>query len=75
MCPENEFGRLLFRPRVAVSDTSVVTFLMDFGDAGEVGGVGGRFFGAIRGFEVESILKVTSGVLLGDKESVKVPEG
>jgi len=75
MRPEDKFGRLLFGPRIAVSNTSVISFLVDFGDGGEVGGVWGRFFGSMRGFEIESILKVTSGVLLGHKEGIKVPEG
>jgi hypothetical protein len=47
---------------------------MDFTDTVEVLWVGGRFLCVGGGFEVECILEVSGGVLLGNEEGVKVPE-
>src|SRR5579859_5240930 len=75
MCSQHQFTAFVLGPGVTVSNTPIVALLVDFPYTFEVVGVGGRDGSVRRGREIESILEVSRGVLLRDKESVKVPEG
>jgi len=70
---------------VGVADVLPVFFVVEFVFRGEGGGVGAgeslrgnrisaRFVGLLGVRDVKRVLEIASGVLLGDVESIEVPE-